>query len=139
MLNSELRAATGPARVVVADEQPAVRQGLIQRLAGEGSLLVVAQAVSVENAMQQVARLLPDVVVTDARLPESGGLDLSRRISALLPRTLCIIHSGNPIDPDEVFRAGAAAVVTKQLFGDELLRTIERLIMARNGADRSGP
>jgi len=59
--------------VVIADDQPMVRAGLRSLLEGESGVLVVAEAVDGEQAVAEVRRHRPDVVLMDIRMPNMDG------------------------------------------------------------------
>jgi DNA-binding NarL/FixJ family response regulator len=69
-------------RILVADDQPLVRQGLRSILDREPDLEVVAEASNGDHAVAEVARSRPDVVLMDIRMPGSDGLEATRRIVA---------------------------------------------------------
>lgn len=81
---------TGAARrvtVVIADDQTVVREGLRSMLALMGSLDVVGVAADAEEALDLVAELDPDVLLTDLRMPGMGGVEGIARLSASPSRT----------------------------------------------------
>ena len=65
--------------VIVAEDEALIRLDLVELLTEEG-YEVVGQAGSVADGLAQVARLQPDVVVTDVRLPDGSGLDVVRTL-----------------------------------------------------------
>lgn len=67
--------------VLLADDEPLVRAGLAMLLDAEEDLVVVGEADSGEQALEQAARLRPDVIVMDARMPGMGGVEATRRIA----------------------------------------------------------
>ena len=83
-----------PRRVLVVDDHPVVRQGVVALLNAEPSLEVVGQAESAEEALDVVARLLPDVVLLDARLPGLSGVDAARTMLPEHPRLRAVLLTG---------------------------------------------
>ncbi|WP_415973349.1 response regulator [Rhodococcus sp. 077-4] len=67
-------------RVLIADDQPVVRQGFELFLAGHPDIEVVGHAISGRHAVQQVSALKPDVVLMDIRMPDGDGLTATREI-----------------------------------------------------------
>src|SRR5207249_6396552 len=74
-------------RVMLVDDHEVVRRGLMQLLAATEDLRVVAEAGSVRDAVAEAQRTRPDVVVMDVRLIDGSGLEATREIRSLLPRT----------------------------------------------------
>ncbi len=66
--------------VLLIDDHELIRQGLAGAFAQDDRFEVVGQAGSVADGLAQVARLAPDVVVTDVRLPDGSGLDVVRTL-----------------------------------------------------------
>jgi DNA-binding NarL/FixJ family response regulator len=65
-----------PITVVVADDHPVVREGLIEILNSQNDIKVVAEAADGEEACQLYNQLLPDVLMLDLRLPKKDGLQV---------------------------------------------------------------
>jgi CheY-like chemotaxis protein len=103
-----------PASVLVVDDDPVFRDLARDVLAAEG-LVVVAEAESVEAALDIAHALRPDAVLVDIELPDGDGLTLARRISALPWRPRVVLTSTDPdaASPEDVQRSGAEAFVAK--------------------------
>mgnify|MGYP000854171957 FL=1 len=72
----------GRVRLVVADDHPVVRSGIVGMFASEADLAVVGEAADGAQAVELVAELAPDVVLMDLRMPGLDGVEAIRRISA---------------------------------------------------------
>ena len=72
----------------------------------------------------------PDIVITDIRLPKMSGIELTRRIKELLPKTIVIILSlyEDPVYKEQAITAGAYAYVLKQQFQSELIPLLKKLL-----------
>ena len=112
-------------RVLVADDEPRARQSLRALLTTQPRVLLVAEATNGREALEQVGRDRPDVVLLDVRMPEVDGLEATRQIKAQWPGTRVIVHSMYPEYRAAALAAGADAFVVKGDPPDELLRLIE--------------
>ena len=101
--------------MLVADDHPVVRAGLAAMLSAEPGLDVVGEAASGEEAVLLAARHRPAVVLTDLRMPGSGGLAAIRRITAELPGVRVVVLTTYDSDADilPAVEAGAAGYLLK--------------------------
>jgi DNA-binding NarL/FixJ family response regulator len=114
-------------RVLLVDDHEVVRLGLGALLQAQPDTQIVAEASSAEEAVRQVERHRPDLVLMDIRLPGESGITACRTITARWPETKVIMLTSFA-DDDLIFQAiqaGAAGYVLKQVGNDELLRAIE--------------
>ena len=78
--------STGPGarrvRLLVVDDHPVVRSGIVGMFSSEADLAVVGEAADGDQAVELVAELAPDVVLMDLRMPGVDGVEAIRRISA---------------------------------------------------------
>ncbi len=115
-------------RILLVDDEPALRELL--RVTFEGADVAVVEAASGEEALAELSRELPDVVVLDLRLPGIEGADLCRRLRREeATRTLPIIVLTGADGPELALarRSGANEVVRKPFSPLELLALVERL------------
>jgi DNA-binding NarL/FixJ family response regulator len=113
-------------RVLVVDDHPVFRAGLVAILEDLDDVEVVAQAADGEQAMDAVASERPDVVLMDLRMPGIGGLGATARITAHHPNTAVIVLTMDS-DHDSVFaamRAGARGYLLKEADGDDVQRAL---------------
>lgn len=116
-----------PIRVVVADDQTLVREGLVNLLRLSPSVEVVAAAGDGEAAVDAARRHRADVVLMDLRMPRVDGVEATRRITASLPDTRVIVLT-TYADDTSVFaalKAGARGYLTKDAGAAEIQRAIE--------------
>jgi DNA-binding NarL/FixJ family response regulator len=116
-----------PTRVLIADDQALIREGLALVLGQFDELEVVGVASDGEAAVAMAVELTPDVVLMDLVMPGLDGVDATCRITAALPRTLVIILSAYA-DDESVFaaiNAGASGYLTKDSGGEQIRRAIE--------------
>ena len=113
-------------RVVIADDHPIVRQGLATVLGLEEDVVVVGTAGNGVEAVSQVSRLRPNVVLMDLQMPEMDGVEAIRLIREDNPETGIIILTTYDTD-DYIFRgieAGARAYLLKDSPPEEVLHAI---------------
>lgn len=102
-------------RVVVADDQTAVREGLAVMLGLLDDVEVVGEAADGEQALELVARHRPDVVLMDLRMPRRDGVEATRLICAEHPDTRVVVLTTFADDEHilAALRAGALGYLTK--------------------------
>ena len=113
-------------RVFLVDDHALVRAGMRMILAGETDIEVVGEADNGEDALPQVRRLKPDVVLCDLHLPGVSGLEVTERIVRGNYGTRVIVVSAlqeGPL-PRRAIEAGASAYVGKSHDATELLRAV---------------
>ena len=113
-------------RVLVVDDHPVFRAGLVAILEDLKDVEVVAQACDGEQAIDEVASHRPDVVLMDLRMPGIGGLGATARITAHHPNTAVVVLTMDS-DHDSVFaalRAGARGYLLKEADGDDVQRAL---------------
>jgi DNA-binding NarL/FixJ family response regulator len=102
-------------RVLVADDQRAVREALATVLDAEPGLAVVGLACDGEEAMELAHRLSPDVVLMDLRMPNVDGVAATRRLAAELPEVKVVVLTTFADDANILgaLEAGATGFLTK--------------------------
>lgn len=122
-------------RVVVADDQTVVREGIVMLLGLLPGIEVVGSAADGEDAVRLVAQLAPDVVLMDLRMPRCDGVEATRRIRAEHPGTQVVVLT-TYADDDSLFpalQAGARGYLTKDADGDEIVRAIDDVLSGDAG------
>jgi DNA-binding NarL/FixJ family response regulator len=115
-----------PTRVLIADDQTIVREGLSTLLALLPDVEVVGAAVDGEDAVRLVGERHPDVVLMDLRMPRCDGVEATRRIRALAPETQVVVLT-TYADDESVFaalQAGARGYLTKNASAAEIRQAI---------------
>ncbi|MER7840287.1 response regulator transcription factor [Streptomyces sp. NPDC096040] len=128
-----------PARVVVADDQTVVREGIVMLLGLLPGVEVVGAAGDGEEAVRLVAELAPDVVLMDLRMPRCDGVEATRRIRSEYPGTQVVVLT-TFADDDSLFpalKAGARGYLTKDAGGDEIVRAVESVLSGEAGLSPS--
>ncbi|MEU7294466.1 response regulator transcription factor [Streptomyces exfoliatus] len=135
------RAAEGNrvVRVVVADDQAAVREGIVMLLGLLPGVEVVGAARDGEEAVALTVELAPDVVLMDLRMPRCDGVEATRRIRERHPGTEVVVLT-TYADDDSLFpalRAGARGYLTKDAGGEEIVRALQDVSDGRAGLSPS--
>lgn len=113
-------------RVLVVDDHPVVRSGLMALLSAEPGLDVVGAAATGEEALRLARRLAPDVVLCDLRLGEGiDGLGVTRELRPHGPAVLILTTYDNDSDIARAVLAGAAGYLLKDVEPDTIVRGIE--------------
>ncbi|MGW9134043.1 response regulator transcription factor [Streptomyces sp. NPDC055681] len=123
------------ARVVVADDQSVVREGIVMLLGLLPGIEVVGSARDGEEAVALVAEQAPDVVLMDLRMPRCDGVEATRRIREQYPDTQVVVLT-TFADDDSLFpalQAGARGYLTKDAGGDEIVRAIQAVLSGEAG------
>jgi len=113
-------------RVVVADDHPVFRAGMVTVLDDLPDIEVVGQAADGEQAISAVSEHAPDVVLMDLRMPGVGGLEATARIRVEHPEVAVVVLTMDS-DDDSVFaalRAGARGYLLKESDVDDIERAI---------------
>jgi DNA-binding NarL/FixJ family response regulator len=113
-------------RLLIVDDEPAVRKGLQMRFASETDLVVVGEATSGEEALVMVGALRPDVVLMDVELPRMDGIEATRALHTTFPRLPVVMLSVHDDKQTQgrALTAGAFRFVTKRGSNGELLAAI---------------
>ncbi|MFH8519021.1 response regulator [Streptomyces gelaticus] len=127
------------ARVVVADDQSVVREGIVMLLGLLPGIEVVGSAKDGEEAVALVAELAPDVVLMDLRMPRCDGAEATRRIRKDHPGTQVVVLT-TFADDDSLFpalQAGARGYLTKDAGGEEIVRAVQAVLSGEAGLSPS--
>ena len=123
-------------RVLIADDQALVRAGFRMILDAEDDIEVVGEASNGEEAIHSTARLQPDVVLMDIRMPELDGIEATRRVIAASGDSPARVLMLTTFDLNEyvyeALRAGASGFLLKDVPPEELAAGIR--VVARGDA-----
>ncbi len=120
--------------LVIADDHPLVRDGIVAILTREDDLAVVAEAASGPEAVAMVAHHDPDVVLMDLRMPGGDGVDAIRTLraaSATRPRILVLTTYDTDHDIRAALAAGADGYLLKDTPRADLIRAVRDLAAGR--------
>ena len=113
-------------RIVVADDHPVVRDGVVAMLSTESGFAVVGQAGTGAEAIERARSIRPDVVLLDLEMPGMDGVETIRRLRDVAPDTRVVVFTA--FDRDEqivgALRAGAQGYILKGAPRQELFHAI---------------
>jgi two-component system, NarL family, nitrate/nitrite response regulator NarL len=115
-------------RIVVVDDHPMLRQGIVHVLSSESDLRVVGEGANAEEAMTLAVELMPDVLLLDVNMP-GGGLNALEAIASSCPAIAVLIVSVNDDQETvgEALRKGARGYALKGIDRRELVATVRSL------------
>ena len=119
-------------RVLVADDHPLFRRGMVQAIERRAELTLVGEHADGEAALEAIRETKPDIALLDVRMPKLTGIEVLETLAPDGLPTRIVLLSGYP-DPDAVYRAisaGAAGFLAKSAPGSEIC---ERLVAVARG------
>ena len=127
--------AGSPITILTADDHPLIRDGLAAVIRAEPGLQVVGEAANGEEAIEAYARLRPDVVLMDLRMPVMDGLTATRAILADDPNARIIVLTTYDGDEDihRALAAGARGYLLKDMMRTDLLNVIRAVHGGQRG------
>lgn len=124
-------------RVLICDDHEVVREGLRGLIGRQSGMSVVGDTATVAEAVEAAARLAPDVVIMDVRLPDGSGVEACRAIRDARPETAVIMLTSYA-DDEALFAsiiAGAAGYLLKQTRGQAVVDAITTVAAGRSLLD----
>lgn len=113
-------------RILVADDHPVVRDGLVAALEAEPDLMVVGEAGTGREAVERALALRPDVILMDLEMPNMDGVEALRALRAEEPAAKVIVFTA--FDTDErilaAVQAGAQGYLLKGVPREEIARAV---------------
>ncbi len=116
-------------RVLIADDDHLMRAGLVELLTADPTIAIVGQASTGREAVQQVRRLAPDVVLMDVRMPDLDGIAATRELSQAAPHARVLILTTFEQD-NYIFgalRAGASGFLLKRTRPEDLIAAVHTI------------
>ena len=113
-------------RVVIADDNASVREGLREVISAEDDLVLVGVAADGAEALRLITEHRPDLAVLDNDMPRRTGLEVLRTVRDTMPQTAIVMFTLDDGIREEALAAGAAAVLPKDTPIDTLVGEIRR-------------
>jgi len=116
-------------KILIVDDHPIVRQGIIYLLEKEKDIQVCGEAEDALEALAAIPRLKPNLIIIDISLPIGNGLELIKNISTLYPQIIMLVLSmhDESLYAERVVRAGAKGYIMKSEATDKLITAIRRV------------
>jgi DNA-binding NarL/FixJ family response regulator len=120
----------GPIRILVADDHPVVRGGLVALLRTIDGIEVVGEAADGTAAVREAQLSHPDVVLMDVRMPDLDGVEATRRIRAAVPSTRVLMLTMYDDDATvfTAMQAGAQGYLLKEAEQEEIVRAVRAVV-----------
>ena len=124
------KSAPDKKRILIVDDHPMMRQGLVQLIGVEPDLVVCGEAENAGSALDAVGTLKPDLVLADISLPGKNGLELIKDFQAIQPGlpVLVISMHDESLYAERVLRAGGRGYIMKQEGGKKLMQAMRQVL-----------
>jgi DNA-binding NarL/FixJ family response regulator len=131
---SSKRSSTPPSgerkRILVVDDHPMMRAGLIQLISKQPGLEVCGEAGGPAEAMELLAKDRPDLIVADIAMKGSSGLEFIKKVCAIyghIPTLVLSMHD-ETIYAERALRAGACGYIMKEQGAEYLIAALQRVL-----------
>jgi DNA-binding NarL/FixJ family response regulator len=127
------KATVKKTRVLVVDDHPMTRAGLIHVINHQPDLIVCGEAESAAQALDILDSSRPDLLLIDITLPGKSGLEFIKDVKAMHPELLMLVISmhDESLYADRVLRAGARGYITKHEGGEKLMEAIRHVLSGK--------
>jgi DNA-binding NarL/FixJ family response regulator len=122
-----------PIRILIADDHPVVRAGIVGMFSGHNEFHVVGEAANGEEVVVLAAQLQPDVILMDLRMPALGGLEAMQRILDIQANVHILVLTTYDTDQDihAALSAGAAGYLLKDAPREELYQAVRLAVQGK--------
>ena len=125
--------ATASTRIIIVDDHPLVREGLIGLLAAQSDFVVCGEAAGVAEARQLVASTTPDVAIIDLTLSDGSGIDLIKELRTKCPAVKLLVLSmhNESLYAERALRAGAVGYVSKHEASRTIVQAVRTILAGK--------
>jgi DNA-binding NarL/FixJ family response regulator len=129
-MNSNPKSPKTKKQLLIVDDHPMMRKGLLQLVEDECDLAVCGEADTAHEALNLIGKEKPDLVLADLTLPDKSGLELIKDLQTLHPGlpVLVISMHDESLYAERVLRAGGRGYIMKQAGGEKMLEAIRRVL-----------
>lgn len=122
-----------PAKILIVDDHPSVREGLALRISLHSDLEVCGEADTEDHALVLVKQTSPDLVLVDISLKSGHGIELIKRIRSLDPDIKMLVISGfqESLYAERALRAGALGYLNKQESNEKMIEAIRTVLVGK--------
>ncbi len=117
-------------KVLIVDDHPILRQGLVQLINQEGALTACGEAENAHSALELIGQLKPDIAVIDISLKTMNGIELLKNLKIQYPKLPVLVLSmhDESLFAERALRAGAKGYIMKQEPPEKLVAAIHRVL-----------
>ncbi len=129
-MKSSSESFTNPITVVIADDHPVVREGLVEVFKSQTDIKVVAEATNGEDTLEMCKQHLPDVLLLDLRMPRKDGLQVMAELAARGisgPRVIVMTTYESEDDIHRSLKTGAKGYLVKDIAPREIREAVRRV------------
>jgi two-component system response regulator NreC len=114
-------------KILLADDHTIVRQGLKLIISSHADLQVIGEAANGREVLELAEKLKPDLILMDVAMPELNGIEATRRLREVSPRTKVLVLSMHKeaVYVREILKAGARGYILKDAIDTELISAIQ--------------
>ncbi|HUG68372.1 MAG TPA: response regulator transcription factor [Pirellulaceae bacterium] len=125
--------AKTPARILIVDDHPMMREGLTTQICNAPDLAVCGEADDVAEALRLVSELNPDLVIIDISLKTGHGIDLIKQIRGSHPKMKMLVNSmyDESVYAERSLQAGALGYLNKQTARETLIDAIHIVLAGK--------
>jgi DNA-binding NarL/FixJ family response regulator len=128
--NPPAEATRARKKILIVDDHPMTRAGIAQLLGGQPDCAVSAEAGNPEQAMLELSKNVPDLMLTDITMPGRSGLEFIKDALALYPSLAILVVSMHDelMYAERALRAGARGYIMKEAGGEKLLAAVRQVL-----------